>query len=332
MLKNKMFAVIAVATLVAVPYSQFPKSLCEGFLPENDLQISVDSKSNKGITEAEFNEVLDKIETIYTPIISDKGGSLKVKRLWDNNTVNASAQQWGSTWIINMYGGLARHEAITQDGFALVACHEIGHHVGGAPKIGSRWASNEGQSDYFAGLKCLRLVFADKSASGFSRPAAMADPFVKQKCGEKYSGKKERALCERIANAGMSVSSLFKIGRGEDRTPRFNEPDQKEVEQTDDRHPGTQCRLDTYFSGGLCPKAVSDDVDRFDPSKGTCTRQEGYTWAARPKCWYLPPAGASELEIVRQAIDQGPVTSAPKAFQKEGSAFASLRQLAGSSR
>ena len=33
-----------------------------------------------------------------------------------------------------MFGGLAGHETITTDAFALVACHELGHHIGGAQR------------------------------------------------------------------------------------------------------------------------------------------------------------------------------------------------------
>ena len=59
---------------------------------------------------------------------------------------------------------------ITVDGMALVACHEMGHHMGGAPKIdgwyGSSWATNEGGADYYGTLKCARRFFAgDDNAS-----------------------------------------------------------------------------------------------------------------------------------------------------------------------
>jgi hypothetical protein len=33
-----------------------------------------------------------------------------------------------------MFGGLARHELVTDDGFMMVVCHETGHHLGGAPR------------------------------------------------------------------------------------------------------------------------------------------------------------------------------------------------------
>jgi len=62
-----------------------------------------------------------------------------------------------------MFGGLARHETMTPDGFATVVCHELGHHLGGVPKkfswFGNSWASNEGQADYFGIMKCLRKMF-----------------------------------------------------------------------------------------------------------------------------------------------------------------------------
>ncbi len=326
----KKWVLPSIVVVAFVAYSGVPSSkvLCEGFLPENNLKIPV-GKSAKGISEAEFNEVLDKIEELYTPIVAQKGGNLRVRRLWSNDTVNASAQQWGSTWIINMYGGLARHEAITQDGFALVACHEMGHHLAGVPRSRA-WASNEGQSDYFSTLKCLRKVF--KGAGGFSRPASAGD-FAKKLCAEKYEAGAGRVLCERNAAAGMSVSSLFQIGRGEDNPPAFNTPDPKVVDSTYDRHPATQCRLDTYFSGGLCPKAVSDEVGN-DPSAGTCTRAEGFTWAARPLCWYKPPASEQGVDLVLKEIDKSQLSASkfPRAFKKEGSAFSALRRMAGSSR
>ena len=47
---------------------------------------------------------------------------------WKNDTVNANAQQRGRNWIVNMYGGLARRPEIFFRRFAMVLCHELGHH------------------------------------------------------------------------------------------------------------------------------------------------------------------------------------------------------------
>ena len=81
--------------------------------------------------------------------------------------MNAFAKQGASTWEVHMYGGLARHQAVTADGFALVVCHELGHHLGGAPQkvdwFGRlRWASNEGQADYWGTAKCFRKLLEER--------------------------------------------------------------------------------------------------------------------------------------------------------------------------
>ena len=113
-----------------------------GIVEKNDLNIPVGTKNSGGITEQEFNDAIDKVEAIYSPIISAKGKTLQVERKWDDGTVNAYAQQVGNTWKVSMFGGLARHETITSDGFTLVVCHEVGHHLGGLPKKKSWWSSS----------------------------------------------------------------------------------------------------------------------------------------------------------------------------------------------
>ena len=124
----------------------------QSFMPENDLWIPPYEKwEQKGVSEADFNEVLDWVSEIYTPIFKEKGLNFSILRGWSDGTVNAYAYQAGGTAYIKMFGGLARRSEVTKFGFLAVACHEVGHHLGGAPKYpdGNLWASNEGQSDYF---------------------------------------------------------------------------------------------------------------------------------------------------------------------------------------
>jgi hypothetical protein len=224
-----------------------------GFLPDNDLNIPVGMKTGGGITEAEFNAEIDRLEKIYTPIAKEMGGKLKIARKWDDGTVNANASRMFSTWNVNMYGGLARHQETTPDAFAMVLCHEIGHHLGGAPKVGGfmqKWASNEGQSDYFAGLKCLRLAFENDD--------------------------------------NEEIVSKMQIPEFSSPVPQFDSPDRAIVDKTDHSHPAAQCRLDTYFNGALCDKALSDEVDQKDEVKGTCHPKNGDKVGLRPLCWFKP--------------------------------------------
>ncbi len=283
-------SILVSAALVVLSIVPRTVVLEEGFLPQNDMKIEVGSLEAKGISQKQFNQVMDRMEKLYGPEIKARGGRLVLKRLWDNATVNASAERSGNDYILNMYGGLARHESITQDGMALVVCHEMGHHIGGAPKYdgGSDWASNEGQADYFANLKCLRRMFADEG-SAFTRPKS-EDPGPAAACAASFPAGADRAACVRGSMAGMSVTTLFRMLRHETVLPRFDTPDPAVVAAMYDGHPGTQCRLDTYYAGSICGRAVGDQVGETDPAQGTCTQAGGQASGFRPRCWYKPGA------------------------------------------
>ncbi|MFZ8932566.1 MAG: hypothetical protein ACO2ZP_01525 [Bacteriovoracaceae bacterium] len=262
-----------------------------GIVEDNDLWIGVDSKATSTITEDEFNKVIDKVEAIYTPIIEAKGAQLKVERNWQDGTVNAYAQRQGTTWKVAMYGGLARHQAIDKDSFALVVCHELGHHIGGVPKKngwwGSNWASNEGQSDYWGTMKCLRKVFeGDDNRAVISQ--MNIDPHAKKACESAYSSEDEIAVCQRTAMAGLGLGNLFKSLRNLRAELKFNTPDPNIVQKTDDNHPAPQCRLDTYFSASICDKDAYSDVSETDANINVCTRVDGDKVGIRPLCWFKP--------------------------------------------
>src|SRR3989338_4938412 len=106
-MKRSILVSVVVAALSVVPRTS---ELCEGFVPQNDMKIPMGSLEAKGITEKQFNEVMDRVEAIYKPEIAARGGRLVLKRPWSNSTVNASAQRSGSDYILNMYGGPARHD------------------------------------------------------------------------------------------------------------------------------------------------------------------------------------------------------------------------------
>ncbi|MGB0453757.1 MAG: hypothetical protein ACPGJV_08570 [Bacteriovoracaceae bacterium] len=265
-----------------------------GIVAENSLYIPAGFKSAGGINVTQFNETLDKIEEIYGPIFKEKFGALlNVQRDWDDGTVNAYATQSGSTWIIKMFGGLARHPTISQDAFATVACHEIGHHIAGAPKRkgwwgSSSWASNEGQSDYFATSKCLRKYMENDDNEAMMKDKVLPQTVV-DKCNAIFTNSNEVAMCYRTALAGLSLASLFKALRNSTDPLKFSTPDQNVVTKTNDMHPASQCRLDTYFQGGLCERSAYDDPSQTNYKTGYCIRKDGYTEGVRPLCWFKEP-------------------------------------------
>lgn len=271
-----------------------------GFLPENDMYIPVGLKSiNGGLTQEQFNKVIDRVEHLYAPIVSSAGGKLVVERNWTDGTVNAYATQTGGVWKVAMFGGLARHETITEDGMSLVVCHELGHHLGGAPRKGASaggwwggagggsWASNEGQADYFATMKCLRRVFLNddnaRIVSTLGAPQYLIDSCTKATKGNK----EDSALCVRTSMAGKSVSNLFSV-LGKLPETKFDTPDKTVVAVTDDNHPKAQCRLDTYFQGSLCDVSFNEDFSAKDETKGACHPALGSKIGNRPLCWFKP--------------------------------------------
>ena len=276
-----------ITLLISLPAFSCSEDGSSGIMEDNSLNIPVDSFRTAGLTEEQFNAVISKIETIYAPIVAGMGGNLNIARKWDDGTVNANATRMGMTWHVNMYGGLARHEAITEDGFALVLCHEIGHHLGGAPKVGmffNKWASNEGQADYFSSLKCLRKAFLNDDNETILQNADAPEVLVKA-CKKNHSNKDDQLICIRASLAGQSVSNLFAAMRNQP-AAKFETPDTTVVDTTYDKHPNYQCRLDTYFQGALCEANLNEDVSQKEEVQGTCHKDLGHKIGLRPKCWF----------------------------------------------
>ena len=260
----------------------------EGIVEKNNLWISPAMKSVNGVTEAQFNKVIDEAVVVMEPYIKARGANLTVVKKWEDGTVNAYAEQSGKEWKVSMFGGLARHETITSDGLALVVCHEIGHHIGGAPLYSWKagWAATEGQSDYFATTKCLRQVWAKDNNEEIT--AAMEIPArVKELCGSQNVWNQDYAICLRGAMAGDSVARLFAALRKQEPS-KFETPDPKVAKYTQESHPATQCRLDTYFQGALCGADEMVEFSRDTEVTGSCHKTLGHTIGIRPACWHKP--------------------------------------------
>jgi hypothetical protein len=264
-------------------------------MPENDLAVSEFALFTNGMTEEKFNAIINKVADVYRPLFKEKKMKLKIKRAWQDETVNAYAYKVYRWRYIKMFGGLARHPDVTDDAFALVVCHEIGHHFAGAPKIGGdpkKWASNEGQSDYWGALKCFRRVFINDD-NIYLMSLVDVDPLAKTRCFDAWSGPEAIALCERISMAGLSLGTLLNNGSA----VYLDQPDQTVVTKTLDQHPNGQCRTDTYFHAALCPASVDLDVSNSDPTVGVCFDSSPLAIGTRRACWYAPPINKSLAQM-----------------------------------
>ena len=194
------FAIFAACSIALTTMACGPET-GEGILEENDMWIPENHMRSEGITKNEFYRVTNKLEEIYSPIVATAGGQLSIQKNWESGTVNAYARRKGGEWVVSMFGGLARHHSITSDGFALVVCHELGHHVGGMPK--RAWAASEGQSDYYASTKCFRrYVESDENLQIVSN--MMIPERVRVFCSLAHDNVEDASVCQRAAMAGKS--------------------------------------------------------------------------------------------------------------------------------
>lgn len=261
------------------------------FVPPNNLNIPVnntvrtDATVNPGIgqpdglSKSQYDTVLNHVFAVYSPFIKSLGGQYIIVRSWDDGTVNAQAWRDGDKYNIEMFGGLARYKGMSMDAFAIVACHETGHHLGGAPLYPGDVLAAEGQADYFATEKCLKNYFRGQDTNKIVK-GLKVDQFVVEKCAKAT----DLNTCIRESAASQILSDIL-ADLGGEANPNFNTPDLTIVTETNTDHPAAQCRLDTMFHGALCKANPRAKTSQTDPNVAYCP---GKNLTSRPLCWYSP--------------------------------------------
>lgn len=296
MKRIKVFGLI-LAIAIIVGEALCPKNVCR-IVQDNTEQVPVEIKT--GITEEEFNAVLTEFINVNQDLAKEKGFELVIINRWDDSTVNANTTVFDKFWIINAFGGLARFPGMTADAYTMVLCHELGHHLGGFPAVG--WASNEGQSDYYAAAKCFPRMAASK------KKAKNVDEVVKKQCSLSHKSRRDIQICEKTSMTGFELASVLNaLSRMfapidcvlDPLKPAycpenyltdisFSTPDQIQVETTYNGHPQAQCRLDTYFAGAVCNVPHDEDFSPDNALVGACAEEKGDKLGVRPHCWYRP--------------------------------------------
>ncbi len=317
-------------TVFTMVYVSHDHTLCEGFLPENSARVPVNKnkslKNEGGLSKEVTDKVIQIVEDIYKPIVKKRyEGNLKIVNNWKDDRVNAFAKRpfFTRTYHVEVWGGLARHKETTVDGLITVLCHELGHHIGGSPKntfFLNRWASVEGQSDYWANAKCTRRIYSEfdnvkilkkrfskfknKSLSKRKRIKNYLSSSAAEACNSVYTSMDDRAICLRSAMGGYSTARLLASISKKD-LPEFETPSKKKVDATVATHPEPQCRLDTYLRGALCDLSMDDVVSQSNPNKNLCNRfktNNGSQAGVRSRCWYKPSESIQKISNVSEEV------------------------------
>lgn len=133
-----------------------------------------------------------------------------------NPRINAEIKMKDNQLVLELFGGMLTHSRMNEHSFQLLLCHELGHALGGPPlKSKTGWSSTEGQSDYYSGQTCARLLGMDEAT--FIQGALDLTAIYAEVMREPYP---QLELCEEIR-----------------------------VERTNYGYPTVQCRLETMMAG-----------------------------------------------------------------------------------
>ena len=251
--------------------------------PENSLHYDKRDKSIDTMSEESFNKILKSFEEKWSPfVLEKKGKKFIVEGKWESPRVNAHAtRDDDNNLVVVINGGIARFDEMDEDGLSLILCHELGHHLGGAPKSlrgksnKRSWSSAEGQADYFATSYCMSRTLESREWDLYEKPSFDNSIMNITAC--------KTTTCRRTFKASLIVSKMFASLKSSWRVPSFEKKATREVMKTNYKHPEPQCRLDTYIAGFNCGSLQSMEFDDVDPFFSSC----GNEWS-RPVCWFSP--------------------------------------------
>lgn len=256
------------------------------FLPtQMEHKYNADSEyAVGGISEDQFNVLVDEIERIYQPVFKGVGMELVIERMYSDNTVNAYVNFESGVATISLFGGLAKHKLMTPDSYALVIVHEIGHVLSGRVRYPNSWASAEGMSDNYATQVGSRKVFSEISGGcncGFLPTSSYEGNYKRQlQACEKFNTIDERTVCERTLKGSLELAAIL-ADLGGEKIPTLATMDRTVARKTQYEHPKAACRLAQYYDGAMSSKKWDDTVIPL-----TKAQQWKYSAVDRANCWY----------------------------------------------
>lgn len=259
-----------------------------GFIEENQLYYPsyLKLKGGGSVEETDFNAIIVRLQDLYSPIVEKLEKKLEIVGDWEDATVNAVATRDQNTWRINVAGGIARAPKMTKDSLLIIVCHELGHHLGGAPRMAlyGGWPSAEGQADYWATSKCMKKYYQKYRQEG---EIIQLPEKIKSLCHQQFVATDEREICLKSISASVTFGQFLDTLNPKKPPVSFETPDAKQVKGTNiNDYPRAQCRFDTLYAGALCT-VNPHELNSFDNIESSnCNNQERP--GVRPRCWFKP--------------------------------------------
>lgn len=237
-------------------------------------------------------------------IAAAHGAKIVIEPDWTRRELGLAASlHAGGIWKLRPAAGLATSN-LSIDTMQVIACHEIGHFLGGFPfhhaqnntlSTHKSILSAEGQADYYAAKDCLpRIWKGDKNNASY---AARIPKSMRAKCDAAHRTVADRRVCYRILATGTEYAKSLEANVS------LTTPVTVEAVETKLGHFGAQLRLDTVVAGALC--TVKQPLTIIPGALPSLTRGNPYQPeaeaaakphachtgpGARPRSWFRPDA------------------------------------------
>jgi hypothetical protein len=238
------------------------------------------------IADDEAAQIRQQLTAVFSQDLAARGQTLNIFEEDDMDFQGFAYREPGSTIAnVDVYKGVRFNPQITLDTYALILCHEIGHHLGGAPRSNM---SYEGEADYFGNLKCMRRYLGSLSSTDlYAQRPPMS---LIARCQSSFQSADDVQICARSLAAAQVLGNILKdVTHQKGDQPSLDESDPKVVQVTDTGHPKAQCRLDTFRTGALCMVPVREELSDTDTNAGACNPNRDSS-NRRPPCWFADPA------------------------------------------
>ncbi len=199
------------------------------------------------LPKARFHAVIKVLETEFQAMAGASGRKLEFLTDYNEDWAQAFARRWETDQVI-VYGGASGLKGGSEDSFALILCHEVGHLYGGMPFSDEHnKLSVEGQADFWSTRECFKRIVGKLTARAASETSM------------KYC--KGDDVCARTIDAALVVTAFYADNRSLVH-PKIETPDESIAENINRTHPLPQCRFDTL--------------------------KAGLEFLTRPLCWFKP--------------------------------------------
>ncbi len=253
---------IALVLLIAVSF------MSQGRAEFSFSTITSDEVTSSEINETSFGLIASRVFALYLPKFSANNLEVSIGLDWEKPWMSAYvADLGGPRFSINFWGGIARVPGMNEEAWALIACHETGHLLGGEPYSRldwNPWSSAEGQCDYFAASECLKNY----------RRAFQLESEVNPECVASFDDAQAQRDCSFTMKAAQGFAKMLEFLSQYRESYSIETPDQSTVTQIIfNSYPSPQCRVDTIVAGAFC---------ELKEGKARCESEA----SQRPACWF----------------------------------------------